>query len=103
MAGAWLLIAGLFDEDHFCRPFMILDWERGKGNSSKGDSSTPPLALGFVGFRDRPGPTQLACLCRGSRYRTRETRPSWPRFTKSRFSASRGRAQYCRRCVRLFK
>ena len=31
-----------------------------------GESSTTPLAPGRVDFRPRPGPTQLAALCRGS-------------------------------------
>ncbi len=33
--------------------------------NSKGESSTMPLAPGRVDFRPRPGPTQLAALCRG--------------------------------------
>jgi len=34
--------------------------------NSNGESSTTPLAPGRVDFRPRPGPTQLAALCRGS-------------------------------------
>jgi hypothetical protein len=34
--------------------------------NSNGESSTTPLAPGRVDFRPRPGPTQLATLCRGS-------------------------------------
>ena len=34
--------------------------------NSNGESSTTPLAPGRVDFRVRPGPTQLAALCRGS-------------------------------------
>jgi len=34
--------------------------------AANGVSSTTPLGPGRVDFRPRPGPTQLAALCRGS-------------------------------------
>jgi non-ribosomal peptide synthetase component E (peptide arylation enzyme) len=37
-----------------------------RSKKSHGESSTTPLAPGRVDFRPRPGPTQLAALCRGS-------------------------------------
>jgi hypothetical protein len=37
-----------------------------RSRHSNGDKSTPPLAPGRVDFGPRPGPTQLAALCRGS-------------------------------------
>ena len=36
------------------------------GRPASGESSTIPLAPGRVDFRCRPGPTQVAALCRGS-------------------------------------
>ncbi|MEX0670609.1 MAG: hypothetical protein WD060_09155 [Pirellulales bacterium] len=38
---------------------------RNSSRNSNGETSTPPLAPGCVDFRERPGPTQLAALCRG--------------------------------------
>ena len=37
-----------------------------RSRNSNRESSTTPLAPGRVDFRPRPGPTQLAALCRGS-------------------------------------
>ena len=37
-----------------------------RSRSSNGKRSTTPFAPGHVDFRERPGPTQLAALCRGS-------------------------------------